>query len=451
MSVVDIAIVLIVIISVIIGFKRGFIKTLVGFVSLVLAFVIAYTFAAPISEKLYDKYLEDQLSTALGFDLGTEEVETDADAQTGSETSRMLYLGGNYAYVAPKLASTIDVSKLKNIESMVAKLDPKLVAKMDAAEMQKLVNFLCSSACANKSISSCVSAFNKKYGTKIDATPILKAAGVSGSAKIPAALSMLGMKIDVKTPILNVQKKNSEAAVAAAAAASKAASSKASSKSSKSSSASTSSKTSKASSSGSRSSSSKSSKSSAVSRVSSVTSSVVTTVTSPGDLITETVDGFTQDILATAKQAARKIAVKLVSCVVFVALFILVRLVLMLLARLLSGIIDKIPVVSGINKLLGGILGIAGGLIISAVLVVGVISVSPLITDDRYVQTVDNSLACRTASKLIYGSGDTVTVGESADGDDSFNEDDFDFNEEDFDFSEEEFDFNEDSIESSAG
>lgn len=112
----------------------------------------------------------------------------------------------------------------------------------------------------------------------------------------------------------------------------------------------------------------------------------------------------------------------------------------MLFAKLLSGIIDKIPVVSGINKLLGGILGIAGGLIVSAVLVVGVVSVSPLITDERYVQIVDKSLACRTATKYIYGDGSTnheaVTVGDSGNEDETFNEDDFDFNEEDFDFTE---------------
>ncbi|HOP10233.1 MAG TPA: CvpA family protein [Oscillospiraceae bacterium] len=445
MSVVDLVIVLIVIISVIIGFKRGFVKTLVGLVSLVLAFIIAYTFAAPISEKVYDNYLEEKLSAALGFDLGTEEeLETATSVEAGSETSRMLFLGGTNLFIAPRVvASSIDISKLNNIEGMISNLDPDLVASMDASEMQKLVNFLCSSVCANKTISSCVSAYNKKYGTKIDVTPILAAAGVSSSTKIPAALSMLEMKIDVKNPILNVQKKNAEAASAAAVAA-KAASSKASSKSSS---------KSTSSSSGSKSSTSTTSKASTTSsKTSSKISSVTTTeVTSATDIITETMDGFTQDILATAKQAARKIAVKLVSCLVFVILFLLVRLILMLFAKLLSGIIDKIPVVSGINKLLGGILGIAGGLIVSAVLVVGVVSVSPLITNDNYVRAIDNSLACRTATKLIYGDGssdDAVTVGDSGNEDDSFNEDDFDFSEEDFDFSEEDFDFSEDSLES---
>lgn len=441
MSVVDLVIAGIVILSVIIGFKRGFIKTLVGLVSLVLAFVIAYTFAAPISEKLYDSYLETKLSSALGFDLGGEETETGVFETASSEASRLLFLGGTNLFIAPKLASTIDVSKLKNIEGMISKLDPDLVAGMDAGEMQKLVNFLCSSACANKTISSCVSAYNKKYGTKIDATPILKAAGVSGSAKIPAAISMLGMKIDVKNPILNVQKKNAEAAAVAAKAASSKASSKSSSKS-----------TSKSSNafSGSKSNSSKTANSSTTSpKTSSKIASAATAAEVPSatDVITDTVDGFTQDILATARQAARKIAVKLVGCAVFVVLFILIRLILMLFAKLLSGIIDKIPIVSGINKLLGGILGIAGGLIVSAVLVIGVVSVSPLITNDKYVQAVDNSLACRTATKLIYGgpsSGDAVTVGDSGMSEDSFDEDDFDFKEEDFDFSE-------NSLDSSAG
>ncbi len=436
MSVVDLIIALIVVVSVIIGFRRGFIKTLVGFISLALAFVIAYTFSPPISEKLYDNYLEKKLSGALGFDLGAEEagIETGTDTEIG----RLLFLGGHYTYIAPIPASAIDVTKLKNIEGMISNLDPKVVAKLDAAEMQKLVNFLCSSACANKTISSCVSAYNKKYGTKIDVTPILKAAGVSGSTKIPAALSMLGMKIDVKKPILNVQKKNAEAAVAAAAAASKASSSKASAKASSSKSSPV---PSSKSSSSSKNAASKSSKTSpAVSPA--ISSATTTAVTSPADFITDTVDGFTQDILAAAKQAARKIAVKIVGCLVFVVLFILVRFILMLFAKLLSGIIDKIPVVSGINKLLGGILGIAAGLIVSAVLVIGFVSVSPLITDDRYVQAVDHSLVCRTATDLIYGDrgNDAVTVGDSGQ-EETFNEDDFYFNEDDFDFSE-------DSIES---
>ncbi len=439
MSVVDIVIVLIVILSVIIGFKRGFVKTLVGLVSLVLAFVIAYTFSPPISEKLYDGYLEKKLSAALGFDLGGEEAETVVSETAGSQTSRLLFLGGTTVFVAPRLASTFDINKLKNVEGIIAKLDPGLVAKMNPDEMQRLVNFLCSTACANKSISSCVSAYNKKYGTSIDPTPILKAAGVSGSAKIPAAISMLGVKVDVRNPILNVQKKNEAAAVAAKAASSKASSkssSKASSKSSGTSNVS----------SGSRSSSSKTSKASKASAASPSAPSKITSpptateVTSASDVITDTVNGYTQDLLATARQAARTIAVKLVSCLVFVVMFLLIRLILMLFARLLSGIIDKIPIVSGVNKLLGGILGIAGGLIVSAVLVVGFVSVSPLITNDKYVRAVDNSLACRTAAKLIYGDGsgdDTVTVGNSGSQEESFNEDDFDFNEEDFDFTEE--------------
>ncbi len=427
MSVVDLIIALVVVISVLVGFKRGFVKTLVGLVSLVLAFLLAYTFAPPLSEKLYDNHLEPVLSKQLGIP----EQEVDIDIETVPETSRPLFIGGNYAYIAPKRAAAIDISKLKNIEGLISNLDPKTVEKMDAAEMQKLVNFLCSSACANKSISSCVSAYNKKYGTKVDAGPILKAAGVSGSTKIPAAISLLGMKIDVKNPIINVQKKNAEAAVAAAAAASKAASSSKAAAS----------KTSGAVSSKTAASKNASSKT-ASSRVSSATSSAASVV-SQGNIITDTVEGFTEDIISTAKQAARTIAIKLVSSVVFVILFILIRLVLMLLAKLLSGIIDKIPVVSGINKLLGGILGIAGGLIISAVLVVGVVSVSPLITDDRYVQAVDNSLICRTVTKMIYADGgneDTVTVGDSG------QEDEYVFNEDDFDFSEDDFDFSEDGV-----
>ena len=442
MSIADIVIIAIVILFVIVGFKRGFVKSFVGLISIALSIVIASIAAGPIANLLYDRVLQGVITDAIGMKVTTSPVGYFAAVPSPASS----------LYRLPRTLTAADLAKLTDIESLLEDLDPAYVKSLDPDETQRFVNFLCSKACSGKTLSSCVSAYNKKYSTDVNIQPLLNEYGVASSTKVPALVSLSGMKIDVDDAIVKVQKDNEvKAAAASAAAASKAASSRATSSK-------TSSATSRTESASSRVSSpvTSSKTSSATSRVSSQTSSRassrVTSSASSAAAVSE-VSSVTpsqssealpqtpgNSIADAASDAIRNLAVKLVSCIVFVVLFLLIRLILRLIAKLLTSVIEKIPVVRGINRLLGGVVGIINGALVSLVAVIAFTCVSPLITDERYVAAVDNSYICNTVKDALYS--DTGSAGKSpqqADGtgeSSEFSEDEFDFSEDDFDFSE---------------
>ncbi len=428
MSWIDLIVVAIVIIAMIIGFWRGFLKTLVGLVSIVVAFSLSAACAQPVAEKLYDNYLETTVTEALG-------------GLTGKITP-VAAVGRTYAAVSQSTSSaSADLSVLKDIAGILRRVDPAVLADLDPDQMQSLVNFLCSSACKNRTISACVSAYNKKYGTNLNINPILSALGVSGSFKIPAAISLTGMKINVKTPLKTVQaeniKKASDAAVAAAAASKAAASKSTSSKSTSSKSTSSKSTSSKSTSSKSTTSGSATSKSTAsrsttsnatVSKAVSSTASVYAAASIPDAAAVASARGLLDQLLEKIKiyeqtptraEILRTLAVKLIAGLVFLVLFLIIRLILLAFARLLSRIVDKIPILGGLNKFLGGLAGIVSGVLVSIVLLVAFVSVSPVITDDRYVALCENSLCCRTVSSVVFGDTAATAGTDVTSGDDS--------------------------------
>ncbi len=84
----------------------------------------------------------------------------------------------------------------------------------------------------------------------------------------------------------------------------------------------------------------------------------------------------------------------IVSLITFFVLFILVKLLLILLKTLLSAIINKIPVVGTLNRILGAVVGVIQGLLLLS----AIIAVLSLIPSDGLHAFFDNCLLL----KLLY-------------------------------------------------
>lgn len=408
MSIIDIVVIAIVIIFLIIGWARGFVKMLVSLLSLVVAFLLASAVVKPIAEPVtnwvYDSFVREKVQDAVnsatsGITLQARPVFVRSAAGPVSQL---------------RTAAATGLEGLSNITGLLKKIPPSTLAKYDPDEMQRLVNFMCSKTCKDRTVNQAVKAYNKKYGTSINIAPILSAIGASGETVIPSIISTTGIKFNIATSLEKVQAANAAAANDAANAAAKAAASK---------------NTSSYSSGGSKTggSSGKSSKSTSLPSASVPMTDFDLDGLSIFDEdfdLTETVDSFAYSLVS-----------RIVYAVLFVLLFIIIRLLLMILANILTKFISKIPVIGGLNKALGLVLGALCGLVLSAVLTVIVLAPKDIVTNflplidsqnsgtaEKYNKLIDDSVACGIVSKFYdgYDAGELSIGGE----DDTDGEDD---------------------------
>lgn len=439
MSAADIVIICIVAVCVIAGIVRGFVKTLAGLISLAAAFLLAMAAASPLSAFLYDRFLGDRLGSMLGMPSQSQSVPAPGYART---------LQAGLPRLPARSAAVAALSQLGDLKVLIEDLPGDYIDSLDPEEMQRFVNFLCSPVCKNKTLSSCVRAYNKRYGTDVDIGPVLDEYGVSAQTKVPELLCVSGLKFNVKGPIKSIQNDRAEAAAQAKTkpvteppatkpsagphtakptteppATKPAAEPHVTEPTAEPHVTEPSAPPRPASSEKTAASEHSTTKPHKPSETAGPAPSVPPTSSVPPAESAD--DGLAQDFIASAQSAIRGLAVKMVGSVVFVLLFVLIRLLLQALAGLLTSLIKKIPVARGINRVLGGALGALSGIIISLAAVAAFTSVSPLITDQRYVDAVENSVICSKAKEYIFSGQDSA-----------FQDSEFDFSEDDFDFDE---------------
>lgn len=112
-----------------------------------------------------------------------------------------------------------------------------------------------------------------------------------------------------------------------------------------------------------------------------------------GDSVKDYADALTASI-------SRYLVLTALTVAAFVVILVLVRLLLWLVAVLLTKCIEKIPVIGGANRLLGGILGAVIGLAVVLIAFVILHQAAIMSTDAAFAQLVSSSLGDRAAALL---------------------------------------------------
>ena len=110
-----------------------------------------------------------------------------------------------------------------------------------------------------------------------------------------------------------------------------------------------------------------------------------------------TEDNFAQ---AFTRNLQRYLTVTLLTFAVFIVILIAVRLLMKALGSLISGIVSRIPVLSGFNRLLGAVLGAVLGAALAFVFFVVLRQVAMFSTDADFVQMVASSGGYELADRL---------------------------------------------------
>lgn len=113
--------------------------------------------------------------------------------------------------------------------------------------------------------------------------------------------------------------------------------------------------------------------------------------------IIETMNNANQTKEEAIKKISNEISTQIVYIIAFVGIFVAVRILLVVL-KILSNIINKLPVLSQIDKLGGAVCGLIEGMIVIYTALTIISMVSPTIKNEKFSNCIENSII----AKQIY-------------------------------------------------